>query len=208
MRVAGQRTRRVMGRRTRLESRVRRTRHRIMGRRREAGAHGQSYSCLEERASLKGGGKASVRPNGSVRSIDRGGMHIEHGVRGGRTVVSERKGARIVTRGRGGYVQRAYVTRGGRSYYSRTYYSHGVYRALESIAATAGAGICITKLLPWSLVPSGILWMGLPALGSRNCMGRRRGVGAGEVRPWWGYYGGGGILIPCMPRRTIGLRIT
>ncbi len=29
---------------------------------------------------------------------------------------------------RGGYVQRAYVTRGGRSYYSRTYYYHGAYR--------------------------------------------------------------------------------
>src|SRR5208282_5643462 len=64
-----------------------------------------------------------------VRSIDRGGMHIEHGVHGGRTVVSERNGARIVTTGRsGGYVQRSYVNRGGHSYYSRTYYSHGVYR--------------------------------------------------------------------------------
>jgi hypothetical protein len=79
--------------------------------------------------SLKGGGKASIRPNGQVRSIDRGGMHIEHGVHGGRTVVSERNGARIVTTGRsGGYVQRSYVNRGGHSYYSRTYYSHGVYR--------------------------------------------------------------------------------
>jgi len=79
--------------------------------------------------SLKGGGKASVRPNGQVRSIDRGGMHIEHGVHGGRTVVGEHNGARVVNTGRhGGYVQRSYVNRGGHSYYSRTYYDHGHYR--------------------------------------------------------------------------------
>jgi hypothetical protein len=78
--------------------------------------------------SLKGGGKASVRANGSVRSIDRGGMHIEHGVHGGSRVVGEHNGARVVNTGRhGGYVQRAYVTRGGRSYYSRTFYAGGRY---------------------------------------------------------------------------------
>jgi hypothetical protein len=56
-------------------------------------------------------------------------MQIQHNLRGGRTIVSERSGVRIVTRGGGrGYVQRTYVTRGGRSYYSRTYYDHGVYR--------------------------------------------------------------------------------
>jgi len=78
--------------------------------------------------SLKGGGHANIRPNGSVRSVDRNGMHIEHGIHGGRTVVTERNGARIVTVGHGGgYVQRAYVTRGGHSYYSRTYFYHGAY---------------------------------------------------------------------------------
>ncbi len=56
-------------------------------------------------------------------------MHINNGLHGGRTVVSEHNGTRVVSRGRGnGYVQRAYVTRGGHSYYSRTYYSGGVYR--------------------------------------------------------------------------------
>jgi hypothetical protein len=56
-------------------------------------------------------------------------MHIERNVHGGRTTVREHNGARVVSNGRhGGYVQRAYVTRGGRSYYSRTYYDHGVYR--------------------------------------------------------------------------------
>jgi hypothetical protein len=63
-----------------------------------------------------------------VRSINRNGMHIEHGVHGGRTVVGEHNGARVVNTGRhGGYVQRAYVTRGGHSYYSRTYYRNGHY---------------------------------------------------------------------------------
>ena len=57
-------------------------------------------------------------------------MHIERSVHGQRRVVSTRNGVRVVANGRrGGYVQRAYVVRGGRSYYSRTYYYHGAYRA-------------------------------------------------------------------------------
>jgi len=78
---------------------------------------------------LRGGGTASLRPNGQIRSINRNGMQIHNNLRGGRTVVSERNGVRIVTTDGGrGYVQRAYVVRGGHSYYSRTYYDHGVYR--------------------------------------------------------------------------------
>jgi hypothetical protein len=80
--------------------------------------------------SLRGGGSASIRPNGQIRSVNRNGMHIEHGVRGDRRVVSTRNGVRVVSVGhRGGYVQRAYVVRGGHSYYSRTYYYHGGYRS-------------------------------------------------------------------------------
>src|SRR4029077_20646616 len=85
--------------------------------------------------SLKGGGRASIRPNGQIRSIDRNGMHIEHGLHGGRTVGSEHNGARVVTTGkRGGYVQRPYAVRNGHTYVSRTNvvngrsYSH-VYRS-------------------------------------------------------------------------------
>ena len=78
--------------------------------------------------SLRGGGSAHLRPNGQIRSVNKNGMHIEHGMHGGRTVVSTHNGARVVTNGRhGGYVQRAYVNRGGHSYYSRTYYHNGVY---------------------------------------------------------------------------------
>jgi hypothetical protein len=56
-------------------------------------------------------------------------MQIQRDLRGGRMIVSERNGERIVTTGGGrGYVQRAYVNRGGRSYYSRTYYDGRTYR--------------------------------------------------------------------------------
>jgi len=84
---------------------------------------------------LKGGGTASIRPNGQIRSINRNGMHIEHGLNGSRRIESTRNGAHIVTTGRNsGYVQRPYVTRGGRSYVSRTTVVNGrvytgVYRS-------------------------------------------------------------------------------
>ena len=84
---------------------------------------------------LRGGGSASIRPNGQIRSINRNGMHIEHGLNGSRRIESTHNGARIVTTGRNsGYVQRAYVTRGGHAYVSRTViinhraYAH-VYRS-------------------------------------------------------------------------------
>jgi hypothetical protein len=97
-----------------------------------AGANARaSHTPPGRQVSLKGGGSAHIRPNGQIRSVNRNGMHIEHGMHGGRTVVSTHNGARVVSngRGRGGYVQRAYVTRGGRSYYSRTYYYNGGYRS-------------------------------------------------------------------------------
>lgn len=88
-----------------------------------------SHRAPGRTVSLRGGGSASFRPNGQIRAINRNGMRIQHNLNGGRTIVSERGGVRIVVRGGGnGYVQRAYITRGGRSYYSRTYYDHGVYR--------------------------------------------------------------------------------
>ena len=89
-----------------------------------------SHTPPGRQVSLKGGGSAHIRPNGQIRSVNRNGMQISHGMHGGRTVVGTHNGARVVTNGRrGGYVQRAYVTRGGRSYYSRTYYYHGAYRS-------------------------------------------------------------------------------
>jgi len=93
---------------------------------RMAGGH----AAPGRQVSLRGGGSASIRPNGQIRTVNRNGMQISHGMHGGRTVVSTHNGARVVSVGhRGGYVQRAYVVRGGHSYYSRTYYYHGAYRA-------------------------------------------------------------------------------
>lgn len=71
--------------------------------------------------SLRGGGSAVIRPNGQIRTINRNGMQINHGINGSRTIISTHNGARVVTTGRNsGYVQRAYVTRSGRTYVSRT----------------------------------------------------------------------------------------
>jgi hypothetical protein len=64
-------------------------------------------------------------------------MAIHRNLGGGRTIVSERNGRTVVNTGRqGGYVQRAYVNRNGRSYYQRTYVVGGrsyarVYRGYE-----------------------------------------------------------------------------
>jgi len=94
------------------------------------GGRGNVHGAPGHQVSLRGGGTAHIRPNGQIRSVNRNGMHIEHGMHGGRTVVSTHNGVRVVSVGhRGGYVQRAYVVRGGHSYYSRTYYYHGAYRA-------------------------------------------------------------------------------
>ena len=45
--------------------------------------------------SLKGGGTASIRPNGQIRSVNRNGMQIQHNLHGGRTIVAEHNGARV-----------------------------------------------------------------------------------------------------------------
>jgi hypothetical protein len=90
-----------------------------------------AHTAPGKQVSLKGGGSAHIRPNGQIRSVNKNGMNIQHGMHGGRTVVSTHNGVRVVSngRGRGGYTQRAYLNRGGHSYYARTYYYHGGYRA-------------------------------------------------------------------------------
>jgi hypothetical protein len=88
---------------------------------RAAGSRAANRTPPGRQVSLKGGGQASIRPNGKIRSIDRNGMHIQHSVNGHRRVESTRNGARVVTTGKhSGYVQRAYVSRNGRTYVSRT----------------------------------------------------------------------------------------
>jgi len=79
---------------------------------------------------------ATFRPGGRVATIHANGMTINHGLHGGRTIVAERNGRTIVSTGRGGYVQRPYLNRGGRAYYQRTYVVGGrsyarVYRGYD-----------------------------------------------------------------------------
>ncbi len=139
--------------------------------------------------SLRGGGTASIRSNGQIRSINRNGMRITNNIHGGRTVITERNNVRIVNRGGGGYVQRSYVTRGGHAYYSRTYYSHGVYRT-GIYRGYYFHGTHYYGYYPgfwyrpafygWAWHPWGapVVW----------------GIGVGGWgwggSPWWGFYGG------------------
>jgi len=138
--------------------------------------------------SLKGGGTASIRPNGQIRSIDRNGMHIQTGLHGNRTVVSEHNGARIVTTGaHGGYVQRAYVTRGGVSFYSRTYVSGGfvhvgVYRGYY------WGGHPYYGWAPGFYFHPGFYGWGFHPWGAPVYWGV--GLWGWGGAPWWGFYGG------------------
>ncbi len=79
---------------------------------------------------MKGGGSATFRKNGQVRTIQSHGMTINHGARGGRRIEGMHNGRRVVSYGRhGGYSQRAYYRHGGREYSQRTYYRGGHYYA-------------------------------------------------------------------------------
>jgi len=113
-------------------------------------------------------------------------MHITNNVHGGRTVVSVHNGATIVSHGRGGYVQRAYVTRGGRTFVSRTFVVGGVVHVGVYRSFYWGGhpyygwypgfwyhpGFYGWAFNPW---PGPVYW----------------GVGAwGWGGPWYGFYGG------------------
>jgi len=136
---------------------------------------------------LKGGGTASVRPNGSIRSINRNGMQINHGVHGGRTVVTQRNGARIVTTGHGGYVQRAYVTRGGHAYYSRTYFAGGAYHVGVYRGYFWGGHAYYGWHAGFYFHPGFYAW-GWHPWGAPLYWGV--GLWGWGGAPWWGYYGG------------------
>src|SRR5208283_1755685 len=135
--------------------------------------------------SLKGGGTASIRPNGQIRSINRNGMQIQHGLHGGRTVVSTRNGAKVVTTGaHGGYVQRNYVTRNGNTYVSRTYVVNNV--SYTSVYRSYGYGgyCCYYGYAPayyWHPAYYGWAYNPWPAPVVY-------GWGWGAA-PWYGYYG-------------------
>ncbi|MGB9068417.1 MAG: hypothetical protein WCC21_07595, partial [Candidatus Acidiferrales bacterium] len=76
------------------------------------------------------GAAARFDSHGHINTIHSGGMTINHGARGGRTIVSERGDhSRLVSYGHGrGYGERGY-SRGGHEFRGRTYFAHGRYYA-------------------------------------------------------------------------------
>ena len=138
--------------------------------------------------SLKGGGSASVRSNGQIRSVDHNGMHIDHTVNGRRTVVGEHNGVRVVNTGRNsGYVQRSYMNRGGHSYYSRTYYYHGSYHT-SVYRSYYWHGHAYYGFHPGFWYHPGFYAWGYHPWGVHVFWGV--GAWGWGGAPWWGFYGG------------------
>lgn len=159
-----------------------------------AGRGSLNHTPPGRQVSLKGGGSAHIRPNGQIRSVNRNGMQIQHNLHGGRRIVANHNGARVVTTsGHGGYVQRAYVTRGGNSYYSRTYYYHGEYRS-EVYRGYYWGGRPYYGYYPWyyyAPVYYGWAYNPWPAP-------VYYGWGWGAA-PWYGYYGAYFVPYPVYP---------
>jgi hypothetical protein len=76
----------------------------------------------------RNGAAARFDSHGHINTIHNGGMTINHGGRGGRTVVTERADhSRLVSYGHGrGYGERSF-SRGGHEWRNRTYYRNGRY---------------------------------------------------------------------------------
>lgn len=148
-----------------------------------------------KQVSLRGGGTATIRPNGQIRSINRNGMHIEHGLNGSRRIESTHNGARIVTTGRhSGYVQRPYVTRGGRTYVSRTVVINHVAYARVYRSYSYGGYCCYYGYHPaFYYGPAYYGWAYNPWPAPVYY-----GWGWGGA-PWYGYYGGYFAPYPTYP---------
>jgi len=138
---------------------------------------------------------ASIRPNGQIRSINRNGMQINRGLNGSRTIVSTHNGARIVTTGRNtGYVQRAYVTRGGRTYVSRTVVVNHVVYSRVYRSYSYGGHCCYYGYRPaFYYAPAYYGWAYHPWAAPVYW-----GWGWGGA-PWYGFYGGYFAPYPVYP---------
>lgn len=144
---------------------------------------------------LKGGGSATIRPNGQIRSINRNGMQINHGLNGSRRIESTRNGARIVSTGKNsGYVQRAYVTRNGRTYVSRTVVVNHVTYTSVYRSYSYGGYCCYYGYHPaFYYAPAYYGWAYNPWPAPVYY-----GWGWGGA-PWYGYYGGYFAPYPVYP---------
>jgi hypothetical protein len=115
-------------------------------------------------------------------------MHIQNGVHGGRTVVSEHNGVRVVNTGHhGGYVQHSYMSRGGHSYYSRTFYEHGHY-SVGIYRGYSWGGRSYYGYYPGYWYHPGFYAWGYHPWGAPVYWGIGAWGWGGE--PWYGYYGG------------------
>jgi hypothetical protein len=149
----------------------------------------------DKKISLPGGGQATYRPNGQLRSIDKNGIHIEHPIQGPRTVVSERNGAHVVSTGaHQGYVQRPYAKLpNGHIYDRRTSIGpHGAYTSVYRRYSFRGRHYDV-YYHPYYYHPVFYRWAyspwPAPVYYSWGW--------AGE--PWYGYYGGYFVPYPVYP---------
>jgi hypothetical protein len=131
-------------------------------------------------------------------------MRIQHNLRGGRTIVTERRGVRIVVRGGDrGYVQRAYVTRGDALLFTYLLV-HGAYRVGVYRGYYYNRRHYYGYYPAYRYHPVFYSWAYRPW--ARRCTGV--GIEGWGWGPWYGYYGGYFAPIPCIHRRRSGLRIT
>jgi len=79
-----------------------------------------------ERVTLRDGRTVTYHANGQLSSVRAPGLRIDHGLRGERTISTERNGRRLVSSGpHHGYLERPYLNRNGRAYVQRTFWSGG-----------------------------------------------------------------------------------
>ena len=154
-----------------------------------------SHPLPGRQVSLHGGGTASIRPNGQIRSINRNGMQISRGLNGSRHIESMHNGARVVTTGNhSGYVQRPYVVRNGQTYVSRTTVVNNVTYMSVYRSYSYGGYCCYYGYHPayfYAPVYYGWAYNPWPAP-------VYYGWGWGG-NPWYGYYGGYFAPYPTYP---------
>ncbi len=79
-----------------------------------------------QQVTLRDGRSAAFHPNGQLASVRAPGIQVNRGLHGGRTIVTEGNGRRLVGEGpHRGYLERPYLNRNGRSYVQRTYTMNG-----------------------------------------------------------------------------------
>jgi hypothetical protein len=155
----------------------------------------QQHGMTTQPVSLKDGRTAnlSARPNGQiahlqVRNKDGSVMTVNHPLRGTRQVVVNRNGQTIVANGaHGGYVQRPYLVRNGRTYVQRTYVVNNVTYTSVYRSYSYGGFCCYYGYVPaYYWAPAYYGWAYNPWVAPVYYSPALWGwAGA----PWYAYYG-------------------